>query len=101
MNPKRLSPAVRQAGILNVALMLAEQRGYTAITRDEVAEAVGVRGPLLHYYFGTMKQFRRELMRWAILTRNLRVVAQGLAVDDPQAVQADDDLRRLALDSLQ
>lgn len=100
MSHKRMIAQDRKEEVMAAALRLAEQHGYQRITREQIAEAAGVRGPLLHYYFGTMTQFRRELMRRAVLLGNLKVIAQGLAVDDPQAVKADPMVRLAALESL-
>ena len=100
MKQNRKKPEVRKAEALKIALQLAADRGYANITRDEVAAEMGVCGSSVQYYFGTMSQFRVELMRYAVKQRNARVVAQGLAVYDRHALKADEALRRAAVESL-
>jgi AcrR family transcriptional regulator len=97
---KRLKPEVRKESILAAAVPLAEEHGYACISRDAIAAAAGVTGPTLSHYFGTMAQFRRDLMRYAIREECLRILAQGLAAGSIQAQRAPPDLRRRALSSV-
>lgn len=99
MKQKRLKTEARKEDILAAALPLAELLGYAKLTRDQIAEAALVSGPTLHYHFGTMVDFRRDLMRYAVRHENLRVIAQGLTANDPQAAKAPEAVRRRALDS--
>lgn len=96
----RLKPEARKEDLLAVALVLAESGHYTNVTRGEVAKAAHVSGPVLNYHFGTMAQFRRDLMRYAIRMESIKVLAQGLSIQDPQAVRAPSELKRRALDAL-
>lgn len=96
MKRKRLKPDIRKENILKAALKLAAVGNYLVVTRDEIAKAVGVTGPALQYHFGTMARLRNELMRYAVRHRHPRVVAQGLATRNPQALKADDELKQLA-----
>jgi AcrR family transcriptional regulator len=48
----RLARADRMEQTLNVARSLFADRGYSAVTMDEVAAKVGVTKPLLYNYFG-------------------------------------------------
>ena len=96
MTKKRLPTELRKENILAVALPLAAKRGYTNITRDEIAAAVGVTGSAIQYHFGTVGKLRTEIMRYAVKQRHARVVAQGLAVRDPRAMKADKGLKQLA-----
>jgi AcrR family transcriptional regulator len=52
----RLSRAERMEQTLNVAHELFAERGYAAVTMDEVAAAVGVTKPLLYNYFGNKER---------------------------------------------
>lgn len=52
----RLSRAERMEQTLAVAHELFAQRGYAAVTMDEVAAAVGVTKPLLYNYFGNKER---------------------------------------------
>lgn len=100
MKRKRLKPDARKNDVLSLALRLAATRGYNRITRDQVAKAAGVTGPALTYHFGSMGQFRRQLMRLAVSEGCLAVVAQGLAAGDPQALKAPESLRRRAVEAM-
>lgn len=100
MDHKRRAPEDRKQQLLTTALELAHTTGYNKLTYDTLAEETGVTRPLVHHYFGTMVCFRRTLMSEAIRTRDLVVIAQGLALKDPRALRAPDDLKRAALDSL-
>ncbi len=96
MTKQRLKPIARKVEILDAALDLSAKRGYLHVTRDEIAEAVGVTGPAVQYHFNTMDNLRRALMEHAVTKRCAPVVAQGLAVFDPAAADADADLRKEA-----
>lgn len=100
MKRTRLKPEARKEDILAAAVPLAVKLGYSNVSREKIAEAAGVSGAVLNYHFGTMLQFRRDLMRYAIKQKALAIIAQGLSSGDAQAVKAPEDLRRLALDSL-
>ena len=97
---KRMSPANRKAQMINTALDLAEAGHYLNVTREQVAARAGFKGPLLHRYFGTMKQFRRAVMRAAVQNERLAVIAQGITAQDTQALKASPELQAEALGSL-
>lgn len=99
MKQKRLKPDARKEDILAAALPLAEYEGYTNLTREQVGTAAGVSGPILNYYWGTMNQFRRALMCYAVQVECLEVVAQGV-ISGEANLEEGDPLRRRALDSL-
>jgi AcrR family transcriptional regulator len=86
----------RKTKILNAALELAETHGFSIITRDQIAESVGCSTGIINFHFGTMKQLRRAVVGEAIRVRNLRVLAQALAINDPRARKAPEKLRRSA-----
>lgn len=100
MTNKRFKPEIRKEEILKAALVLANDRGYANVTRDEIADMVGISGPAVQYHFSTMKQLRRELMRYAVKVEHLHVVAQGVSARDAQALKAPEELRCRALQSL-
>jgi AcrR family transcriptional regulator len=88
--------AIRVDEIITAGLALAVAKGYQQVSRSDLAQAVGVAEGTVSLHFGTMKQFRRSLMRAAVHQRNQAVVAQGLAMRDHEAGKADDDLRNAA-----
>lgn len=87
--------------ILDVSMALAEQHGYNRVSRDQVARVCGFpSSSLITYHMGSMVEFRRKIMREAIKRANLRVLAQGLAAQDRQALKAPEDMKARALQSL-
>lgn len=100
MNTKRLDPKDRKAQILDVAVQLAEKIGVAGLRRDAIAEAAGVADGLVSRYFNTMTQLKRAVMRRAVHTENLTIIAQGIATRDPEALKASEELRNKALASL-
>ena len=90
----------RVAQILAAALELAPKVGYQKLTRDAVAERLGVSSSLIPAHMGTMAEFRRALMREAVRVECLPVIAQGLAARDRQALKAPPELRARAINSL-
>lgn len=93
---KRLDPRDRREQLLAAALEVAAQVGYQQITRQEVAARAGVEPALVTHYFGTMPKLRRHVIRAAVARGCLRVVAQGLAVKDPHALKASDEMKEQA-----
>ena len=53
----------RMQQMLSVAHDLFAQRGYAAVTMDEVAAAVGVTKPLLYNYFGNKERLYLACMK--------------------------------------
>lgn len=101
MTKRRLPPNDRKYQILTAALAVAARPGgWSKLTRDAVAREAQCADGLVSKYFGTMTQMRRTVMRSAVLTENLAIVAQGLATGDPHAQKADESLKRKALETL-
>ena len=90
---QRQQPIDRTRELLAVALRLAAAQGWRSITRDDIALAAKVSPALVSARLGTMEQMRRSVMRQAVATRCVPVVAQGLAMKDRQAMRADESLR--------
>ena len=59
----RLPRAEREQQVLETAHTLFAERGYAAVTMDEVAAAVGVTKPLLYTYFGNKDRLYLACMR--------------------------------------
>ena len=92
----RANPALRKNQILNVAVNMAKDVGYNKVTRDAVAEGAGVSMGLVTRYFGTMKNLRRDIMRFAIRNEVAEIIAQGLANGDDHARKAPAELKAQA-----
>lgn len=96
----RRLPKDRKEELLAAALALAEKQGYTNVSRAAIAAQCGVSEALLSHHFGTMIEFRRTLMRYAIRKENLAVVLQGLVAKDARAIKAPELLRARACGSM-
>jgi len=100
----RLKPDDRRELIVITALALAQGKSYIKVTRNEIAEALGISGPAVQHHFGTMKQLQRSVMRAACqraaapepCEQALRVVAQGLADGNSIAKRVSDRVREAA-----
>jgi len=88
-----------QHTLVNAGLRLAVKHGFDHVSRAMVAAKTGVSEALLSYYW-TAPMYQNAMMRQAIETRNLTVVAQGLAAQHPVALAAPADLQREAANSL-
>lgn len=100
MTRVRLSAKDSKAGILKAVAPAAVRVGYKLITRERAAEAAGVSPSAITYHFGGMNNFRVALVRYAISTENLRIIAQAIAAQDKTASEAAPELRQRALGSL-
>jgi AcrR family transcriptional regulator len=81
----RLPRAERERQMLETARALFAERGYAAVTMDEVAAAVGVTKPLLYTYFGNKDRLYLACMRPAGDALLETVVAAIEATDTPPA----------------
>lgn len=97
---KRPGEDTQRPKILAAALDEAAAVGFSHITRDNVAARAGVTSSLIHHYFGGMSDLRDAVMRHAIDTERLDVVAQGLALRHPATVMVMPELRDRALATL-
>lgn len=102
MRPQpKLDARERTAQILKAALeVCSKQTTYSRVTRDQIAARAGCAPTLITYHFGTMNELRRDIMREAVRSECLPVIAQGLAARDRHALKAPEALRTRALQSL-
>lgn len=96
----RMVPDERKRQILAAAVSAAAKSHYSTLTKHAVAEEAGVSVGLVSHYWNTMGQLRRAVMRLAVQEGNAPVVAQGLAVRDPQAHKATDAVKAAAADHI-
>lgn len=94
---RRVDPEVRRQEILEAALLLAKRKGYTLITRGEVATEADVSTGLVTNYFNTMNQLKEAVMRLAIEREVLPIIAQGLSLKDKHALQISQSLKKRVL----
>lgn len=82
------------------AIALAEIHGYNKVTRDGIAAKSGVAMGTVTNQLGTMQQLRRAIVRYAVRTENLAIIAQAVALRDPLVKKIDAGLKQRALASL-
>ena len=96
MTRERQDPKTRKAAILKHAVQLAKEKGYSHVTRDEVAIQAGVACGLVTYYFKSVGRLKREIMRYAVRMEHHDILLQGLAAKDLIAERAPAELRAKA-----
>jgi AcrR family transcriptional regulator len=90
----------RRTAIMAAAIKLAAAGGWRNLTRDRVASAAGVAVGSVNHEFGTMGELRAAVMREAVASERLEIIAQGLADGDETARDAPAELREAAIRSL-
>lgn len=81
-------PSLRRDHILGIAMTMASGSHYMRITRDEVARTAGVAAGSVTRYFGDMTTLRAAVLRAAVDTGAVDIVAQGILERDPVALGA-------------
>lgn len=97
---KRLTTDERSIQILACAVNLAAEKGLYAMTREDIAEAAGISTGRVSGCFGTMEALRTRVLREAIRTENLPIIAAGIAARAKPIAKVSADLRMRALSSL-
>lgn len=97
LNETAASLAERKAAILAAAIEEAKDQGYQWITRDAVAKRAGVGAGSVNVAFGRMVELKRAVLREAVASRIVEIVAQGLADQHPIAKDAPSDLKQEAV----
>lgn len=97
---ERPGPEIRKKQIMQAALKVAKRDGFSNVTREAVAKAAACSPRLMNYYYGNVGQLRRDLMRAAIAARELKIIAQGLALRDRTARKAPEELKQKAVAAL-
>lgn len=88
----RLAPPERKQAILDAAVQCATVAPYNRITRDLISVRAGCAPGTISHYFSTMAKLRRAIMREAVIRGIAGIVADGLALKDPQARKASPDV---------
>ena len=100
MSRERKTADDRREQCIETALELASHKPYWKVSRNEIADAVGVAGSVVQWHFGTVKNMRRLIMRAAIKAERLDIIGQGIANQDPYALKAPSELLARALAAL-
>ena len=86
--------------ILQEAVRMAEEIGIQSVTRNPLALRVGCANGAVSYHFETMENLRDEIVRTAVESENLIVIARALGEGHPLAQEASDELKQRALATL-
>ncbi len=90
---KRANINVRKQHILASAIIVAKNKSYNKMTREDVANEAGVSLSLITHRFNTMAQLRCDVMRYAIKNEIVEIIAQGLAYRDKRAIRISQELK--------
>ena len=85
----RKQSAIRRAEIHHALLAVAEQQDYRYMTREAVANYIGVAAPLINAYVGNAEEMRELTVALAVSRVNLIVIAQALSAGHPAATSLD------------
>lgn len=89
-----------KTAILTAAVAVAEREGFGRMTRAAIADQAQCGDSTVSYFFSTMTQLRRDVMRHAVQNAVLKIVAEGLATGNTHAAKALPELKRRALATL-
>jgi AcrR family transcriptional regulator len=90
----------RRRRVLEAAVSLAEEVGYTHLTKAGVADRAGVSRTSVWITYNGMLALKREVMAEAVTRGNVKIIAQGLAAGDPVALTAPHTLKQQAAAAL-
>ena len=75
------------------AMAVAREVGYQGVTRNMIAARAGTSDALVTKRLGTTDEIAQLIMNEAVTRRDLTIIAQGLATNDPIAIAAPEELR--------
>lgn len=84
----RMKPAERKAAILTAAMAATTKHGFSHVRQKHIADEAECSYGTVSLYFNTMAQMRRAIMREAIRSNLLPIIAQGFGISDPDAKKA-------------
>ena len=70
---------------MEAALKLAAKHGYQHITREQVAAEADVGAGTVNLHYSSMAKLKKEIVRHAVRTENLKIIAQAIVAKDPYA----------------
>lgn len=97
MNSFSTRPKTRKDDIVQAGLQIALTHGGHAISWTAIGEALGVKHSAVMYHYKTKPKLMRAIMREAVATKCLPVIAWGVVSKDPTISKAPEELRREAL----
>ena len=87
---------VRRLEILKAATKIAERVGVANVMRKDVAEKAKTAEGNINQIFLNMENLKKEIMRYAIETENLKLIVEGVILKNKIALGAHPELRRKA-----
>lgn len=87
----------RKEFIIQAALNVAEEVGFSKVTRDKVARQACVSPSLVQFYFRNMDDLREKIATQAIKEKNVPVIAQLLGILHYSVLSAPECIRKKAL----
>lgn len=99
MNERKSKPESieKREAMLVKGLDYAIQNGWENLTRDNFCGEIGIANGSMNYHFESMEGFKRGVMRKAVESQVIPVVAQGIANKCSVACAAPDTLKKLAI----
>jgi len=91
-----LARETMRAKMLAQSIGLARTHGYQWITRQMVADALGISAASVNNYYGQMIELKRAVLRWGVANGDAQLIAQGLANDSPITADIEPELRAKA-----
>lgn len=97
MPTQRLTPEIRREQILAAAVELAKSKGYSNITREDVAAKAGCSIGLVTLRFSTMEILKKAVMNFAVKNGVLEIICQGLMLKNRTALGVPDKIKKAAV----
>ncbi len=88
-----------RAHVLAAAMRLAKKYGLASVKRDDVAREAECASGTVNFHFQTMAFLQNEIIKEAIRTRALRLIAEGIVGGYTAARSVNEPLRSEALAS--
>jgi len=90
----------RREQVLVAAMVAAVLTPYYELRREEIAACAGMAPSNINSYFGTMYNLRQEILKRAIETENVRVLARAIGRNEPLVEKMPKALKQKVVDSL-
>lgn len=87
----------KRLDILLAGMQLAEEKGLNNVTRQDIAEYLGIAPSLVSHYFGEMQTMREAIARQAAKANNLNVILQAMVLGYPVKEFTTREQRALAI----
>jgi AcrR family transcriptional regulator len=79
--------------ILGAAMQVANLKGLTNVTRNDIADRLEIATGSVSYHYGDMRKLRTAMVERAVESQNLKIVGQAIAIKHPIAMKAPEALR--------